>query len=107
MFTAIANLWMNDYYMIDIKIDLHRNLKLARWKVCMKSINIANSGKCTLDSHMKADSRNKWSIQTCHEAFIAERIVSDHVTSIGGVIGVDINKELTSCRASHSRYTVS
>ena len=43
----------------------------------------------------------------CHGTIMAERVVNDHVTSVGGVMGVDINKELfTSCRASRSRYTV-
>ena len=36
----------------------------------------------------------------CHETLIAERIVNDHVTSVGGMMGVDINKELlASCQA--------
>ena len=30
----------------------------------------------------------------CHETFIAERIVNDHLRSVGGVLSVAINKEL-------------
>ena len=42
----------------------------------------------------------------CHETFIAERIVNDHLRSVGGVLSVAINKELlASCRASRARYT--
>ena len=42
----------------------------------------------------------------CHETFIAERIVHDHMTSVGGVLSVTIDKQLlTSCRASRARYT--
>ena len=36
-----------------------RDLKLARCKVCMKSVNIANSGKYALGSHTKADSQKE------------------------------------------------
>ena len=72
----------------------------------MKSVSISNtSGKYALDSHMKAGEIERTNM--CHERFIAERLVSDHVTSVGGVMGVDINKELlTSCRTSRSRYAV-
>ena len=43
---------------------------------------------------------------TCHETFIAERIVKHQMTSVGGVLGVTIDKQWhTSCRASHARYT--
>ena len=30
----------------------------------------------------------------CHETFIAEHVANDHVTLIGGVMGVDINRGL-------------
>ena len=36
----------------------------------------------------------------CHETFIAERIVNDHLRPVSGVLSVAINKEsLASCRA--------
>ena len=42
----------------------------------------------------------------CHETFIAERIVNHQMTSVGGVLGVTIDRQrLTSFPASHARYT--
>ena len=42
-----------------------RDPKLARCKVCMKSVNIVNSGKHALNSHTNADNHTRWSLQTC------------------------------------------
>ena len=42
----------------------------------------------------------------CHETFIAERIVNHQMTSVGGVLGVTIDRQsLISCRVSSARYT--
>ena len=42
----------------------------------------------------------------CEETFVAQRIVNDHVKAVGGVMSVDLSKELlASCAASRSRYT--
>ena len=41
----------------------------------------------------------------CGETFVAQRIVNDHVKAVGGVMSVDLSKELlASCAASRGRY---
>ena len=41
----------------------------------------------------------------CEATFIAQRVVHDHIVSVGGIFNVDITKDLmTSCQASRARY---
>ena len=41
----------------------------------------------------------------CEDTFVAQRIVNDHVKAVGGVMSVDLSKELlASCAASRGRY---
>ena len=41
----------------------------------------------------------------CENTFITQRVVHDHIVSVGGIFNVDITKDLmTSCQASQARY---
>ena len=41
----------------------------------------------------------------CENTFIAQRVVHDHIVSVGGIFSVDITKDLMlSCQASRTRY---
>ncbi|KAI0229042.1 hypothetical protein LSAT2_020518 [Lamellibrachia satsuma] len=41
----------------------------------------------------------------CENTFIAQRVVHDHIVSVGGIFSVDITKDLMlSCHASRTRY---
>ncbi len=81
----------------------HMMKSVALWQVVAQLLMLSH-GQASVERGFSVNKQMERA-NMCHETFVAERVVNEHVTSAGGVLGVTITKELlTSCRASRTRY---